>query len=67
MKKFVYLCLVLLLSSCTSLDSIKSGISGKNENNIETNWNNSTGDLKTQQIILNSSNITLFFFVSIIS
>lgn len=57
MKKFAYLCLAILLSSCTSLDSLKNSISdsGKKESGIENPWNNTTGDLKTQQIILNGS------------
>lgn len=57
MKRFAYLCLAILLSSCTSLDNLKNSISdsGKKESSIEKSWSNTTGDLKTQQIILNSS------------
>lgn len=55
MKKFTYLCLVLLLSSCASLNTLRDNTNEKKESNIGVSWNNSTGDLKTQQIILNSS------------
>lgn len=51
MKKYIYLCLVLLLSSCTGIENLKDNNS---QGNIEKKWNN-FGDLKTQQIILNSS------------
>ena len=55
MKKFTYLCLVLLLNSCASLNTLRDNTNEKKESNIGVSWNNSTGDLKTQQIILNSS------------
>lgn len=50
MKKYIYLCLVLLLGSCTSLENFKST---KMENTVGKTW--STEELKTQEIILNSS------------
>lgn len=57
MKKIVYLYLALVLSSCTSLDSFKDSIAGNKEtgNSIENIWNNPDNELKTQQIILNTS------------
>ena len=57
MKKIAYLCLAILLSSCTSLDSLKNSIndSSKKESSMENLWSNTSGELKTQQIILNTS------------
>lgn len=52
MKKVVYLCLVLLLSSCTSLDNLKNKV--VKEETVAKNWN-IDGELKSEQIILNSS------------
>lgn len=57
MKKFIYLCLVLLLSSCTSLESFKSNfnLDGKKKDNESEKSLNTYNELETQQIILNSS------------
>lgn len=56
MKKFAYLYLALLLSSCTSLDSLKGdyNLGGDKKDGIESSWNTEK-ELKTQQIILNAS------------
>lgn len=51
MKNYIFLSLVLLLSSCTNLDNLKGSLS---ESSIEKPWNN-VGELKAQSIILNSS------------
>lgn len=49
MKKYVYLCLVLLLSSCTSLENLQGN---RSESVVEKNY---SGSLPREQIILNSS------------
>lgn len=50
MKKFIYLCLLLFLAGCTSIENL---VDNKNENIIEKNYGSE--ELKTQEIILNSS------------
>ena len=40
MKKFTYLCLVLLLSSCASLNTLRDNTNEKKESNIGVSWNN---------------------------
>ena len=50
MKKYIYLCLVLILGSCTSLENIKKTVT---ESTVEKAW--SSQELETQEIVLNSS------------
>ena len=51
MKKYIYLCLVILLSSCTSLESLQK--KDRVESIVERDY--SSGELKREKIILNSS------------